>query len=266
MKLENGKFQVKDWFTPQNEQLLKAKDVDLGSIGPVLVPDSHLLLAAGKEGRLYLIDRNDMGKGEKISLHSFQVTNGFLPKDNPRIFWNLHGSPVVWKRKRPDGNGFDILVYVCGEEDHLKVYKLIPDPGGAGWKFESDDPISKSPESAPYPNFPIGKFDTADREDVWMPAGILSLSADGDKAETGIIWVSMPFARNANKEVVKGILRVYAASDVSQELWDSEKNPADSVGMFAKFCPPTVADGKIFISAFAAEKIVQNGPRKGFMK
>lgn len=256
VKLENGKFEVKDWFTPQNEDVLKVKDVDLGSAGPSLVPDSHLLLAAGKEGRLYLIDRNDMGKGVKTSLHSFQVTNGFLPKDHPRIFWNIHGSPVVWKRKHPDGNGFDILVYVCGEEDHLKVYRLISDSAGAGWKFESDNPIGISPESAPYPNFPTGLFNTADREQVWMPAGILALSADGDKSETGIIWVSMPFAANANRQVVKGILRAYAAADVSKELWNSERNPTDSVGMFAKFCPPTVADGKVFVAAFAAENIV----------
>jgi hypothetical protein len=203
-----------------------------------------------------------MGKGVKTSLHSFQVTNGFLPKDNPRIFWNLHGSPVVWKRKRPDGGGFDILVYLCGEEDHLKVYRLIPDGGAAGWKFESDNPVSKSPESAPYPNFPVGIFNDPNRgEPVWMPAGILSLSADGDKADSGIIWVYMPLAKNANRQVVKGILRAYAASDVSQELWDSERNQADSSGMYAKFCPPTVADGKVFISAFAAENIV-NGAHK----
>jgi hypothetical protein len=259
IKLESGKFKVKDWFTPKNEAELKAKDVDLGSVGPVLLPDSHLLLAAGKEGRLYLIDRNDMGKGVKTSLHSFQVTNGFLPKVNPRIFWNFHGSPLVWKRQRPGGGGFDILIYVCGEEDHLKVFRLIPDGTAAEWKFESDNPVSTSPESAPYPNFPVGKFNDPNREPTFMPGGILSLSANGDNADSGIIWVSMPLAENANQKVVRGILRAYAASDVSKELWDSEREPADGTGMFAKFCPPTVADGKVFMSAFAAEKIGQDG-------
>src|SRR5262249_38250786 len=168
IKLESGKFKVMDWFTPQNEAELKAKDVDLGSVGPVLLPDSHLLLAAGKEGRLYLIDRDDMGKGVKMSLHSFQVTNPPFPNADPPIYWNLHGSPVVWKRKRPDRGGFDILIYVCGEEDHLKVFRLIPDGTAAGWKFESDNPISVSPESAPYPNFPVGKFKDPHREPTFM--------------------------------------------------------------------------------------------------
>ena len=93
-----------------------------------------------------------------------------------------------------------------------------------------------------------------------MPAGIISLSADGQKADSGIIWVSMPLGANANQQVVKGILRAYDASDVSHELWDSEMarpdNVSNSVGMFAKFCPPTVADGKVFVTAFAKEIII----------
>jgi hypothetical protein len=73
VKLENGQINVKDWFTPQNEAVLKAKDVDLGSsVGPVLLPNSQVLLAAGKEGRLYLIDGNDMGKGSNLRCTPFK--------------------------------------------------------------------------------------------------------------------------------------------------------------------------------------------------
>ena len=98
LKLVGGKLQVQDWFTPQNQKLLDDKDVDLGSAGAVLLPDSHLLVAGGKEGRMFLIDRDDMGKGVKTSLHSLQVTNPPFPAppNSPRTFWNIHGSPVVW--------------------------------------------------------------------------------------------------------------------------------------------------------------------------
>jgi hypothetical protein len=93
-----------------------------------------------------------------------------------------------------------------------------------------------------------------------MPGGILSLSADGDKPGTGIVWVSMPLSASANRQVVRGILRAYDASNVGQpELWDSERNAADGVGMFAKFCPPTVADGKVFLATFAEEFVDGNG-------
>ena len=37
-------------------------DQDLGSAGPILPPDSGLLLGAGKDGVLYLFDKNNLGK------------------------------------------------------------------------------------------------------------------------------------------------------------------------------------------------------------
>jgi hypothetical protein len=267
IKLAAGKIQIQDWFTPPNSAELKAFDADLGSGGAVPVPNSHLLLAGGKEGRMYLLDRNDMGHGAKAALHDFQVTNNPLnrvatpvqPQDI--VFWNIHGSPVIWPRPN------EIFVYLMGEEDHLKQYKLIPETGagGAGWKFESDAPPFKtSLESAPLPNPPNGLPNTKNRGNVWMPGGFLSVSADADKEGTGIVWVTMPFGENANMTVVRGVLRAFDASDVSNgtkgQLWSSEDNaiPTDSLGMFAKFCPPTVANGKVYVATFQQER-VDNG-------
>jgi hypothetical protein len=254
IKLVGGKFQVQDWYAPQNRDQLNRDDADLGAGGAVPVPNSHLLLAGGKEGRMYLIDRDDMGRGVKLSRQSFQVTH---PPEGPHVYYNIHGSPVIWPRQ---GHMF---VYVNGEEDPLKQYKLVPDtgPGGAGWKFESETPTARSAVTAPYPNFPAGQFGDPSRDMVWMPGGFLSLSADGDKEGTGIIWVNMPFAQNANKMVVRGVLRAFDASDVSRpQLWDSEHtgNDNDRLGQFAKFCAPTVANGKVYMATFQAEAIVND--------
>ena len=65
--LEGKKFVVRDYFTPFNQKELDAKDGDLGSQGPVLVPAQagahpHLLVVTGKEGKLYLLDRDRLGK------------------------------------------------------------------------------------------------------------------------------------------------------------------------------------------------------------
>jgi hypothetical protein len=267
VKLANGKIQVQDWFAPQNRDELKTFDADLGSGGTVPVPNSHLLLAGGKEGRMYLIDRDNMGRGAKASLHSFQVTNAPLKRiDMPTkpgdiLYWNIHGSPIIWPRSG------QMFVYINGEEDHLKQYKLIPDaePGGAGWKFESDAPFKISKESAPLPNPPNGLPNDKKRENVRMPGGFLSLSADGDKEGTGIVWVTMPYAESANMKVVQGVLRAFDASDVSKgQLWSSEDEgiPTDSLGMFAKFCPPTVANGKVYVATFQQERVDDNGVRQ----
>lgn len=62
-------LKVRDYFTPFNEQYLDIRDLDVGSAAPLILPDSagsaahpHLLIGSGKEGILYLIDRDNMGK------------------------------------------------------------------------------------------------------------------------------------------------------------------------------------------------------------
>jgi hypothetical protein len=80
---------VADWFSPFNQSTLAAGDTDLGSGGCILLPDAigtpahpHLMLGAGKEGKIYLIDRESLGKfnpGSDTNLQSVasQIRNSF---------------------------------------------------------------------------------------------------------------------------------------------------------------------------------------------
>jgi hypothetical protein len=59
---------VADWFTPYNQLYLNLQDIDVGSAGQIVLPDSagsvahpHLLLAGSKAGTIYLLDRDNMG-------------------------------------------------------------------------------------------------------------------------------------------------------------------------------------------------------------
>ncbi len=255
MRVDGGKFHILDWFTPENQDLLKDKDYDLGSGGIALIPNSHLAVTGGKEGRMYLLDRDNLGKGAKPSLQSFQVTPNPVPANE--VGYNIHGAPVIWPR-----NG-EMFVYVMGEEDHLKQYRLIPDTGGNGWKFESDVPFKISSEVAPYAGYPNAPVYSPTRaEPTWMPGGFLTLSADAGNDGTGILWVNMPFDSNGNHQVVRGVLRAFDASDVSKgEIWDSQNTGRnnDILGQFAKYCPPTVANGKVYVATFQQETILANG-------
>ena len=94
MRLADGVISVRDYFTPSNEKELNAKDWDLGSQGPVLFenpsrPHKHLLVVAGKQGRLYLIDRDRMGQ------HGMQSDNVIQSIKLPAAYgaaayWNGH--------------------------------------------------------------------------------------------------------------------------------------------------------------------------------
>ena len=38
-----------------------------------------------------------------------------------------------------------------------------------------------------------------------------------------------------------------------RQIWSSDQKPSDSLGMFAKFNPPTVANGKVYVATFQEE-------------
>jgi hypothetical protein len=62
-------LKVADYFAPYNQVDLDNADADFGSSGATLLPDSagipghpHLMVTSGKEGKIYLIDRDNLGK------------------------------------------------------------------------------------------------------------------------------------------------------------------------------------------------------------
>jgi len=62
-------LKVVDYFTPFNQSFLSSHDRDLGSGGVLVLPNAagdsahpHLLVGAGKQGEIYLLDRDHLGK------------------------------------------------------------------------------------------------------------------------------------------------------------------------------------------------------------
>ncbi|HXA48972.1 MAG TPA: hypothetical protein VNV86_01640, partial [Candidatus Acidoferrum sp.] len=60
--LRGGAFTVDDYFTPHDYEALNARDVDLGSTGPMLIPGTNFLLGGSKRGVLYLFDSSKLGR------------------------------------------------------------------------------------------------------------------------------------------------------------------------------------------------------------
>src|SRR5262249_47276624 len=78
-------LKVVDYFTPFNQQALAAADADLGSGAPLVLPGSagtlshpNLLVGGGKDGTVYLIDRNNMGKFDPTKDHVLQEVHGLF--------------------------------------------------------------------------------------------------------------------------------------------------------------------------------------------
>ncbi|MBZ5605068.1 MAG: hypothetical protein LAO79_22450, partial [Acidobacteriia bacterium] len=100
-----------DFFTPFNYADLNNKDLDVGSAGVVLLPDQpgphpHLMIGGGKQGRVYVIDRDNLGKSSSSS--------------DSQIVSSTQVSPFY-------GNGafFNGTFYMCLNGDFLRAYPLV---------------------------------------------------------------------------------------------------------------------------------------------
>jgi len=213
-------LKVLDYFTPFNEQNLDNWDEDLGSCGVLLIPGTNLALAGSKEGKLYLLDRDNMGKFQAGS--DDQIRQWFTAFGG-----HLHGSPIFYDSA--EGR----LVYLWSENDRLKAYKL-----------NAQDLLDVTP-------YRTGQIIAPDG----MPGAMLTLSSNGKTAGTPIIWASLPLTGNANQNIVPGVLRAFNALTL-EEIWNSRINDSDDIGKFAKYCPPTVADGYVFMATFSNELAV----------
>ena len=222
-----------DWFSPFNTDALNGADNDLGSGGLLLIPNTNLLVGGGKEGKLYVLDKGNLGHfnaaGDTQIVQSWQAAglpkNGVAPPAPPQGLHHIHGSPIIW-----DAPNRGATIYVWAEADWMRAF-----------------------------TFRSGRFDTAPADmttmttpALSMPGAMLSLSADGSRSGTGIIWALHPIHDDANKGVVDGLVRAIDASNLQNELWNSEQRPTrDRLGKLAKFTPPTVVNGKVYVATFS---------------
>lgn len=212
---------VLDYFTPDTQNTLNSLDLDLGGGGLMLIPGTSLVVGGGKDGILRLISTNNMGKFNMTSnndVQEFQATSG-----------HIMGGPVYWNSPN---NG--PVIYLWGPGDYLKAFAFA---NGA----LQTSPVSKSTMTIPAGN---------------SNASPMSVSANGSQAGTGIIWAPGSYSGDADSQIVPGILRALDASNVSTELWNSKQNARDDLGNYAKFCPPTIANGKVYLATFSNQLVV----------
>ena len=81
-----------------------------------------------------------------------------------------------------------------------------------------------------------------------MPGGILSISANGNR--DGILWATTPLDHDAFVQVVRGQFRAFDARTL-ELLWSSDRDDPDDVFAFAKYCAPTIANGKVYLATFS---------------
>ncbi|HWY57074.1 MAG TPA: hypothetical protein VNZ03_21585 [Terriglobales bacterium] len=213
-----GKLQVTDFFTPA-ALAFDTHDTDLGTNAAILLPDQtgtypHVMLSGDKNGTVYVVNRDNMGKYDSSGDQILQEIPGAVGVHiaNSRDCNSTHndcnyGTAAYW-----NGN-----VYFSGVNDNVKAFAIA--------NGQLSGPTSKSPTT------------------YGFPGATPSVSSSG--TSNGIVWVVQP---------IISILHAYDATNLANELYNSTQASGgrDSLGSNTKFAPPTVVNGKVYIGTKSA--------------
>lgn len=137
---------------------------------------------------------------------------------------HLH-SIVYWTSEKRGS-----LIYIWGQRDRARVYKL------------QDGRVDPMP------------LMTRPEVNEGHPGAMLSLSSNGDKS--GILWAAIHATGDSWHESRPGILHAYDADNINHELWNSLQVPErDDCNNYSKMAPPTIANGKVYLSSFGTDSI-----------
>ncbi len=221
LSFANNAFVIKDWFTPYNQDCLNQDDLDFGSAGAALLPDAlsnkKLAIAGSKEGRVYLVDRDNMG--HHLNNADTQILDSVLINPIPCDINNpdftspqaantlrIYGSPGYW-----NGN-----VYVGTANGNLKAYSIQNNQlvlaSQSNTRFSSRGPIP-----------------------------IVTSNGTAD----AIVWIAERVTSTG-----QSILHAYDATNLANELYNSNQNSGrDALGKGTVFTVPLVINGKAYVAA-----------------
>jgi hypothetical protein len=220
IKLSSG-LSFTDFFTPSDEPTLLADDIDLGSGGVLILPDPpptvgfpHTLVAAGKDGNILLINRNNMGHftpGGPDKLVQFppaQMTPGARITDQTGVW----GGPAYYRNSQQQQ-----FIYYCGNGGNLKAYHF----SGTALALAK---VGGNPNQSP------GTFGDGGTTP--------NVSSNQENPGTSVVWAI------ARGNPVR--LQAFDAIDLTHKLFDLDAGAWTSGNGMIE---PTAIQGKVYVAA-----------------
>ncbi len=217
-----GGLSVADYFTPHDQATLAANDTDLGSGGPVLLPDEagsvahpHLIVGAGKAGVIYLVDRDAMGHyNSNNDTQIVQTVSGAIG--------GVFSTPAYFNHR----------IYYQPVGDHLKVLSISN-------AVLSTSVLSQSPGT------------------IGFPGATPSVSANG--TNNAIAWVLDNGAVTSGSPSGPTVLHAFNAYNLAQELYNSHQaGSRDTASYAVKTTVPTIVNGKVYVGGASALSVYAN--------
>jgi hypothetical protein len=236
-------------------------DLDFGAGGVVLV-DGNTLLSGGKTGVFYLRDRATFAKNQRFQafFNTYIGGRADIPANWKPGVWreppyaydlmaspHLHNTPVYWRGPAADYG----IIYGWSEKDYLKAFKYdLATHTIRGTDFNCPTTHDVTCSSFAVPEIYDGSNTSRQFSPYGlavMPGGLLSLSADGTKHRSGVVWSPLYYSHLAGDAPGVHQNRVGAFDAETLELlW------YDAVDAWPKWPTPTVADGRLFATSYRA--------------
>jgi hypothetical protein len=208
---------VADYFTPYNWANLIDVDLDFGVTEMLLVPHSNMIIGGCKNGNLYVMNTQNLGgvgTTSDANLQTVSLGNAAYLRSSMSYYGGTQGE----------------YIYTWSENSALKQFPLIR----AGDSLAASQVITSGIQ---------GSFGNNGAN--------LVVSSNGAVDSTAILWVNHADNCDANHQLCPGVLQAINATNVNQLLWSSDQNRGDTVGTYAKFNNPTVANGKVYLGTFS---------------
>ncbi|HWJ51180.1 MAG TPA: choice-of-anchor D domain-containing protein, partial [Solirubrobacteraceae bacterium] len=225
------------FFSPSNNVKLDEFDLDLGSSAPIALPSQfgagtnvpELLVQDGKEGYVYLLDRNSLGgmgqgPGE---------TDGVLQKLGP--YGGVWDASAAW----PGDGGYVYIPSVSpggvdsGSSGKLRFFKY-------GVDEETNDPTLSLAATSP--------------ELFGFGSGSPIVTSDGTTNGSGVLWITRCPPSECNKGELVAYDPVPAGPESLQRLWHAP------IGIANKFSRPDAAAGHVYVGNWEGKIIGFAGP------
>lgn len=199
-------------------QHMESGDNGFGSSGPMLIPDTRLLLVGSKAGLVYLLDRDTM-RAVQQPLSPF--TDLELQPGHTLYLHSWWGIPMITQAFvffRPDADAARYgYAYAWAANDRLRQLR-----------FDYDTEQLELTGTAAVP--------------AVLGGGNLVLSADGTAADSGVLWATSRAGDGTNGAA--GVLWAFDPKTLNV-LWRAD------IPAWSKFNPPTVVRGRVFVPSTA---------------
>jgi len=223
----DGSLSAEDFFSPKNAATLDSQDLDFGSGGPVALPFGtstypHLMVAIGKYGRFYLLNRDNLGgmqQGASGSDASLRIICCFAGEwGHPAAF----ADTATLTSNSAAANDF---LYFTGNTDYLRVMKWAYATGGI--------PVLHTVATS---SFKFG-----------YTSGSPVVTSNGTSASSAIVWA----VGVTNSTGAGGTLYAFSAAPPStctsgspctlSPLWSAP------IGTASKFTTPATDGGHVYV-------------------